>query len=137
MKQPGTYSGTLTRATLGKASNDSLQAVLRYNITHVEVDGAWQEIEPLDRTVFLSFNGKAKDYSKKKLEAIGFEGKFEQDGDQQLMVIPANPTSLTCKHDTWNGETKERWDIANWGGGGGGKPADDADLMTFQALWNN
>ena len=133
MQQAGTYSGTLTRASLGKASNDSLQAVLRYNITHVEVDGAWQEIEPLERTVFLSFNGKAKDYSKKKLEAIGFEGKF--DGEE--MVIPATATSLTCKHDTVNGETKERWDIANWGGGGGGKPADDADLMTFQALWNN
>ena len=137
MQQAGTYSGTLTRASLGKASNDSLQAVLRYNITHVEVDGAWQEIEPLERKVFLSFNGDAKPYSKKKLKLIGFEGKFEQDGDQQLMVIPSNPTTITCKHDTWNGVTREKWDIPLSGGGGDGKPADDADLMTFQALWNN
>ena len=142
MNQAGTYNANLTRGVLSKAGNGGLQAALVFNIQHYQADGQWTEIAPFERTVFLSFAGGAKEYTKKKLATLGFnEPKVEKDPEsgEQVMVFPEGTTtkaiSLLCKHEEYNGGNKERWDFASWGGGNTGEAADDTDAMKFAALW--
>lgn len=144
MNPAGTYSATLKRGVLSKTkASGSLQAAVVFDVEQYWDGQAWTPVGPFERTVFLSFSGKAKDYTKQKLAALGFTDpskvtKDEETGDQVLQ-FPAEslekPVELLCTEDTYNGETKERWDLKNWGGGVTGDKADDEDVMRLASLW--
>lgn len=144
MNPTGTYNATLKKAVLSKSkSSGSLQFALVFDITHYQDANGWADLAPFERTVFLSLSGGAKDYTKKKMASLGWTGppKTEKDPQtgEQLLVMPEGVSDagvqLMCKHEDYNGQTQERWDLANWGGSVTGEQADDEDAMKLAAIW--
>ena len=138
------YLGTLNKVVYSKTSNGALQFVGVFTVTHQASNGEWEAIEPTTRNAYWSMNGDAKSYSKKKLQSlgIGVDGppQFAQDGEETLVVLPAavneDPIELKCEHRTWQGKTREGWDLASWGSGGGtGSSVDKEDTAKIAAIW--
>lgn len=142
MQQEGTYNSHIKRGVLSKAKNGSPQFVLVFDVVGYYDGRTWSDITPMERTVYLSMSGGAKDYTKKKLAAIGYtEPKFEKDAEtgEQVMVLPAGiadeSIQLNCKHGTkQDGSPREEWDLP-WGGSSTGEAASDEDVMKVAALW--
>jgi len=145
MMNQGKYLAALQRIVFSNTSGSgSMQFVLVCTITHSGATGQWVEVDQQDRNVYLSMSGKAKDYTKKKLQSlgIGVDGPPEMvdggDGDK-LVVLPQGigdePLGLTCSHETYQGTARERWDLSDWGGGGTGSAASDEDAAKLKAMW--
>lgn len=143
MQQEGTYSGTLRRGVLSKAKSGSPQFALVFDITQFYNGTDWTGVSAMERTLYLSMSGKAKEFTKKKLASLGFDvsgpPKIEKDGDEQVLVLPEGigdeQVSLQCKHEDYQGEMKERWELASWGGGNTGEAASDEDVLKLAAIW--
>lgn len=135
--QPGNYLGQLVKGIVSESQGGKPQAAITFNVTHAAVDGQWQEIEHTERMLYLSMAGGAKPYTKKKLQTLGYESVENVDGEPRIRFAASDEAvELVCKHEPYNGETKERWDLASWGGGGA-KPAGDAAAMEFAALMDD
>jgi hypothetical protein len=139
--QAGNYSGTLVKGIVSEAQNGTPQAAIVFKLTHVAVDGDWQALgdSEAERTVYLSMSGGAKEYTKKKLTSLGYQAVETVEGEPRIRfdaAVVAEPVELTCRHETYNGRDVERWDLANWGGGGP-KAASDAATMQFTALMDD
>lgn len=92
----------------------------------------WVELpEPLQRDVLLSLSEKAWQYSEKKLEFLGFNGNFAEPGFESQEGV-----ELECSHQARDGQMRERWDLANWGGGASYKSATQQVLAQLQQRWN-
>lgn len=72
----------------------------------------WQ-VEGVDfpRTVFTYLSDASFEKGMQKLESIGFNGDF---GDPDCTV---KVNDLICRHETWEGRVRDKWEFANWGGG--------------------
>jgi hypothetical protein len=71
-----------------------------------------------ERTMYQAITAATVEFVLDKLEAIGFTGaawsEFDRTNpDSQNLV--GNSIKMYCKHETYNGELKERWDIARGG----------------------
>ncbi len=58
------------------------------------------------RTVFLHTSDKAWPYTEEKLKRLGWDGNAEQ------MGFACDRIELACAHETYEGKTKEKWEIA-------------------------
>lgn len=135
MMNEGRYFGKLKDAVTSETGRGSLQVVLSFSISHVAENGDWCEINTVDRRVFLSLSDRAWSYTEKKLKALGFEGDF---GTMEFgSEVHDQGIALNCAHDEYEGETKEKWDIADWGGGAGAERAPEDKLRRLNAKWRN
>lgn len=141
--QPGTYGGSLLKAVFSEAGNGTPQFVLRFNVTNQLDGGEWVDIEPGERSVYLSMKGGAADYTQKKLQSLGIgvsgpPEMVEEDGDQ-VVVLPEGIADefieLKAAENTYNGSVTIRWDIAKWGGGGMGKTASAETVAKLKTMW--
>ena len=95
--EPGQYEGVLKSAAFTESGKtQSPQCELTF------------AIEGHTKKVFLSFNGGAEQYTLDKLRRLGWNG----DVDNPEFAVGQEPVILNCKHDTYNGATKEKWDLA-------------------------
>lgn len=104
MWDEGTYSGVLRTIQFtesGKSGSPQVEATFL-------VEGAIKKC-------FWSLSGGAEEYTLNKLRAVGWNG----DAENPECSIGNEEIQLTCKHDEYQGKTREKWDIA-----GGGKPMD-------------
>lgn len=72
-----------------------------------------------ERIMYQAITAKSVEIALDKLEALGFTGtawsEFDRaNPDSQDLV--GNSIKMYCKHETYNGEQKERWDISRGGG---------------------
>lgn len=58
------------------------------------------------RTVFLFTTDAAWPYTEEKLRKLGWNGNADD------MAFTADRIELVCKHEQYNGKTREKWDVA-------------------------
>ena len=132
MLDPGTYRGYLKEAVTSEGKDASLRMEVMFAIRHVSHDDAWQEIAEAERTIYLYLSEKARPYTDAKLKALGFNGDFESP------IFDARTREegidLVCRHEQYDGNTGERWELKNWKSKA--KPAATDKLKRLNALWN-
>ena len=126
----GTYRGKLKTGVVTTAGTGNEQMALAFDIGEHWNGTSYDLIASAERTVFLSLTDKAMPYTKSKLESLNFNGDFE---NPQFQADPAG-VDLTCTEDTYEGKTRERWDLASWGGGNLEKAGTDK-LKRLNARW--
>jgi hypothetical protein len=116
LAEPGTYLGRVVEGVVGTAKTGNPQCVITWAITHIQDGAGWRELNPgLERRMYWSLAGGAVDYTWRKLEALGFNGDFgEAMGFSDAARLEG--VNITCKHGTRDGQLKEDWELANWGG---------------------
>lgn len=87
------------------------------------------------RTVYLPLTDNARAaFVDETLEFCGFNGNFEApEFSQEFYDDFALP--LWCKHDSYRGETKEKWNISRGGGGSKNEAADNSIIARLNASW--
>lgn len=133
----GRYHAMLKGGVVSTAKTaGSTQMVLSFALSHRwdEDRGDWVAVPGgTDRSVYLSFAGKAKQYTIKKLQSLGFnfDAKAPQfaDGPQMEGV-----DLLASTEDNGKGESRQSFDLADWGGSEV-QPASDGVLAQLNAEW--
>lgn len=117
MIDAGTYEANLMEAVL--AEKDGKQQVV------LEFDIIGQNAR---RKVYLHLSEAAEEYTFDKLKRLGFNGHFEPD---KMQFANGDGATLSCKHEEWKGEMKEKWDV----GGGMPSPASMDKIKAFGARY--
>lgn len=115
---PGRYDGVLVDLFMTTSSNGTPCLVAQFDIVGYAKR----------RTIYTYFSDASKENSMKKLAANGFNGDFNS---------PAldNPNvAMYCKHEEYKGETREKWDFADWGNDA---PPDDDTIASLNNLWRS
>lgn len=131
MKAEGLYySRKIKKAALTETkTKKSPQVTLVFEVQFVSDDGEWIAVDPFEAYIHWSLAGGAQQYTMEKLERIGFNGDF---GNPEFDF--GDGVSLWCKHDDYNGKTKEKWDLSREGGGI--EPVEDQDaIRRFNAIY--
>lgn len=125
----GTYASHLSGAKTVVSKGKEVM-VVEFKIMHVAVGDQWQPCpDPPTRSIWMYLTDAAREHTDKKLVALGFNGDFE------------NPTfaetrpNLVCRHETYNGTVRDKWELADWGGGGG-EEIDTATALRLKADWD-
>ena len=112
----------------GKPANLSIKA----NVTHIMEAEAWKDVTPFETNIYLYTSEKAWPWTSKKLKLAKFNGDF---GDPKFEGDANGCIQLQCKHEQYNGETKERWDLSLGApDGGNSKPSEEA-VLQMNAKW--
>jgi hypothetical protein len=126
--EQGTYWGTLKGGYTGTAKSGNPQVVLNFVVTNMAVGSEWQPIrDPFEKCVYLSLTDAAWPYSQVKLASLGFNGDFGEG-----MGFSESGAKLICKHENYNGQMRDKWDLD---GGGEGQRADTNTVRKLNALW--
>ena len=110
---PGNYKGKIVSAITSQAKSGNNQVEIEFDIVAGKDGGQWSPIDGERRRVFLSLSEKARAYSEDKLESIGFKGDYAAIKFDDALV--ADGVELVCRHEEYNGSTREKWDFASWG----------------------
>lgn len=118
--EPGEYTGILKEVVAGTSGENETPCVA---VTFL--------VEELDlmRTVYIFMTEAAAKYSVRKLEALGFNGDFEDP------KCAAAAIKLRMHFEEWDGKEQERWDLAAWGGGAAINSSDRKTVKAMNALW--
>lgn len=98
----GTYTGYLKEAVTSKAKTGTPSMALTF---YIDTDDQGR----VERTVYLYLSDGAWPYSEEKLEYLGFDGDFANPTFNES--VTTDGVTLLCKHESYEGEVRERWDI--------------------------
>lgn len=133
MKEKGTYFGKLQSGIVGQAKTGSPQMCIEFTVTHIlGADGQWQGCDEFVRTVFMPMTDNAWPYAVEKLERLGFDGNFKTPGFSD--AAQAEGVELLCRHESYEGRSVEKWDLAG-GGSYVPKPAGDDAVRRLAEKW--
>lgn len=115
MIEAGYYTGTISECVFAEGKGGNVEVVLKFDLG----DNTF-------RTVFLYTTDAAWPYTREKLERLGWNGNTESPEFSN-----GENVELACKHEDYQGETREKWDLAP-----GMKAAAPADKRKrLEALW--
>ena len=126
------YRGLLTNAVLAAGKDNKPEFHITFSIVAEVTDQGEYPVEPpVERRIYLYFTENAEKYSWAKLDALGFNGDFAapQFSDHAVQA----GVNLNCRHDTYNGKTKDKFDLADFGGGPA--PASPDIIRNMAARW--
>lgn len=144
---PGRYWCKVTDQGLGLNSKDNEQFYLKFEVVG-RINPADPEGQLLDcpqgkeRTVYRVITAKTFDWLKRDLKYLCECGKLTPKFGGVEMLDPRTPgfvdfTNIEfetwCEHDTYEGKTRERWNIES--GGGEVKPLDDKAIRKLNAMF--
>jgi hypothetical protein len=117
--EAGNYFGRVTGIAM-MTVNDKEKFVVNVNISHYDIGGTWQAIDPVDIKVSWYASDAAFESTAKKLEAIG----FNNDLANPAFSDEASTTGVAWRmaFEQYKGKPVERWELVDWGGA---KAADD------------
>lgn len=125
----GIYYATRTGQSAGETSKRTPQIVIEFEATHFSEGGDWVALpQPIPRKAYIFCSDAAWEYAKPKLEALGFNGKFDDEIDFSVTEF-----EIECKHETYNGKLREKWEFPH--GGGKVTPLDKTSAMRMSTLW--
>jgi hypothetical protein len=127
----GTYWGRLKKGVTSESgANKTPTMCITFDVTHIlGTSGEWEPAgSPAERTVFLYMTDASWPYTEEKLTALGFNGSFDDP------KFSKEESELRCTIKTYQGKSKEKWDI---GGGGSfeAKPASKDVTRQLNAKW--
>lgn len=82
---------------------------ITFSIAHMKVAGGWKEIAPAERTVYFYLTDAAIGIAHEALSLHGFNGDF---GNPEFGQEFEQGLELYCKHEAYDGKTKERWSFS-------------------------
>lgn len=128
MLNPGTYLGRMTDCGQSKAKTGTPFFWIEFKIEYEAVNGNWEPIEPTSRDVEFYLTDAAWDSSISKLKSLGWNGNLDapEFGPEVAAGIP-----LECKHEEYNGKTRERFGLPY--AGRERTPLDRAEQRALQA----
>jgi hypothetical protein len=113
--EPGTY--WMERPVVGTAESKEKKTPYIYiegNVTHKANGEQSTPVVTVERrTVFMYLSDGAWPYTVEKIEGLGFNGDFNM--PKLAAVEQDGGLWVTCKHETYQGKTKERWDLPGKG----------------------
>lgn len=117
--EPGEYTGIIKSVTAGTSGEKDTPCIA--------VEFLVEELD-IYRTVYIYMTEATAKYSVRKLEALGFNGDFENPECAAVAI------KLRMYIEQYEGNEKERWDLASWGGGGL-KESSKQTVKSMNALW--
>jgi hypothetical protein len=133
MMTPGIYWGIPKSATTTTSGQGNPQLAVVFSVVasaEAAAANGWSDLTaPVERTVYIPLTDKAWEYSKPKLEKLGFNGDFSAPA-----FTNTDGLELSCAENTYNGKTNERWEL-NGFGGATVKPAPADVTRRLSALW--
>lgn len=120
----GRYVGEVIDQQLGKSKNKGTpQIAITFQIVgmvnEADPDGNLLSCDQHQRTVFMFITEKTSEFICENLAKLGFRGKsFSQIDldDPQASSMVGNQAELYCKHEEYEGELKERWNLSRGAG---------------------
>jgi len=136
---PGIYKAKITRQAFGKSKNDFPQFVLSFELIGKVTSGDdLADCDPWERTSFMTLTQKSVEYVLADLAEIGFDGDSFSKLDPETkdfhdfrgLVI-----AVTCEHSTYDGVTRERWQIHRERSGIDVKPIGSSEVRKLDAMF--
>lgn len=129
--EEGNYYGTVARGVTTKSQKGHPQIAVAFNVTHQAVGDKWVELsEDFERSMFLSLHANAKGYSQEKLRILDFNGDFDEP------EFTKEGVALTCRHEMYEGKSRERWELTAYQGGDFNPEKTDGEtIRTLNAWW--
>jgi hypothetical protein len=132
LPEKGTYFAELMSAIVSEGKSCP-QFVLSLSITHISKNGTWKALPgSFLRHVYIYLSDKSWETSQKKLESLGFNGDFCNPDFSDK--IKNEGVELTCTHQQYEGEWRDKWELANWGGTEVKRASSDI-VRQLQAKW--
>lgn len=130
MYQEGQYSVTIEGGTTTENNNGNPLVAVKFTPNYM-LDGnsTWQHCPSSERTLRLYLTDSAMKYTERKLEALGFNGRFGPD-----MAFTDEAVVLICTHEVRDGKTYENWELPQTGGREY-KQAEQKTIMELNAKW--
>lgn len=130
MTPEGDYSAVIVKGITTKAQTGNPQMAVLLHITHDASNGEWRQLnEIIERNLYIALTDSAMPYAEQKLKTLGFNGDF----GQPEFAIKA--VAVICTHDDYQGKTRERWDLREWGEKPDAERADDDVVRQLNAKW--
>lgn len=137
--QPGKHMGRITKWGMGKTKNGNPQLFFSAEIIgKLNADGSLASCPQFERTVFRVITDKTIEYIVEDLKNLGYPHEtFDQ-------LDPSAPNAhsfaglqvpLTCKHDTYEGKTNEKWEFAFGGAGYQAVPLERRQVAELNATF--
>lgn len=147
MLAAGNYWGKLTTLELlsrerKDGSGESTRFEAKFSIDQYYADNAWQDIEAIERTVYIYLSVDARPISMLKLRGLGFDVEPDfvnalQDPGNTEVAARKTGLCLGCKHRSYNGKPKEEWEVPfDRDGTAGGEVSSDV-LAVLKSWWTD
>jgi len=115
----GRYLGTCKDLGMDTSVNKTLLLDVIFEVSQIASNGNWEQVSPFDRHVRIYLSPAAWPMSQQKLDSLDFNGDFRNP------EITTEWVELICKHEDYKGQTRERWELAEWGNQERLAPPDD------------
>lgn len=140
MHEPGRYHAEIVGQQMAESSNGNPQLILVIRLLG-KLDPADPETMhhcPADeRRVFMTITQKTIDFVLRDLKALGFSKSsfsFLDPNTDGYHDFRGTEVDVSCQHDTYQGEVKEKWQLA-LNGGFEAKPLDKKNLRKLDSLF--
>lgn len=112
MFSPGTYHGVVREITPSVTKQkQSPQMSIKVEVQFRANGSSWEAVDSAERWIHLSMSGRAAEYTMRKLDAIGFNGDFNDPKVSADAMSDNAGIDLICKHETYNGKPQERFEL--------------------------
>lgn len=137
----GKYRIRLKEHVMSESKNGNPQIAIQFDVIGVYgPNGEYSQHAPFERTMFLTITDKTVDWIMETLRAIGFMGKSFTELDTQQPnhhSFAGVEVDAWCKHDEYDGKTREKWNISRGAGASLPKPSDRSSLRKLDALYGS
>ena len=131
----GVYLGRVVRQELGESSKKGTpQFVVTFQILEARDNfGDSTRVASHERSVYIYLTEKSMPIALEALKVLGYRGtKISSLGDADFT---GKEVELYCKHEDYEGEARERWNISTPREQKESKPVDPAALRKLDALF--
>ena len=136
----GTYTGRVLRQALGTANSGNIQFTLNCLIVdRLENGQSVGVIEEKERTIYMVLTEKTVEMVTAQLEHLGYDKPSIKYLDPEIdgfHDFTDQEIELYCKHDEYNGEVREKWNISMPRGQREVQKAEPAALRKLDALFS-
>jgi len=132
MMEQGNYWAVRESAEKGQTDSGKPCVVVEFKLTHRAAGKEWVPLDAeVNRKVYFYLSDKAAPYSLDKLERLGFLGDFDT---MEFDGSDGGACELVCNYETYEGKTREKWDLSGRGGSGLQEVGSDV-VRRLNALW--
>ncbi len=141
--EPGRYWGKVVNQQLGQTSTGKPQIVITFTVLG-RVNSADPEGELLpcganyERSLFRVITDKTAEWAAQDLRRLGFTGDAFADVDLNATTVSdmrGNEAAFSCEHDEYEGNVRERWQVASDGAGFVVKPLEAKQARQLDAMF--
>ncbi|SRR5579871_769164 len=135
----GKYLAKIVSSGLGESKEKKTPFVFFTFTLLNEIGGDGKPIKcpAFERTLYRYITPETIDFVLRDLQNLGYDREgFEylDPNHPQAFVFAGKQITVTCKHEEYKGEDKERWDLY-WGGGPAGAKLGQDNISRLNALF--